>query len=263
MIRLAVGFLLVAVCSTLTLLVALLLLPWRPARVKLCNYYGKFVGRAILWLAGATPEVRHRERIEQFRPAIYVSNHASTLDAFVAIWVCPIGGCGVAKKEILRIPFFGWLYLLSGHLTIDRGDRSSAIAALRDTADFVRKNGLSIWIWPEGTRSRDGRLQPLKKGFAHLALATKLPIVPVVVHRAHENWAKHTFMFQPIDLKIDILPAISTESWQPESIEAHLAEVHKAFADQLGESQKPLTAQVVNSQSPEAVAVEQSRDGFS
>ena len=147
-IRLAVGFLLVAVCSTVTLLLALLLLPWRPARVKLCNLYGKFVGRAILWLAGASPVVHDRQRINEYRPAIYVSNHCSTLDAFVAIWICPIGGCGVAKKEILRIPFFGWLYWLSGHLVIDRGDRSSAIAALKDTADFVKQNGLSIWIWP-------------------------------------------------------------------------------------------------------------------
>lgn len=239
-LRLTVGFLLVAVCSTVTFLLALLLLPWRPARVKLCNYYGKFVGRSIIWLAGATPMVHHRERIEEFRPAIYVSNHVSTLDAFVAIWICPIGGCGVAKKEIVRIPFFGWLYLLSGHLLIDRSDRSSAIAALRDTADFVRRNGLSIWIWPEGTRSQDGRLQPLKKGFAHLALATKLPIVPVVVHGAHENWAKHHFTFQPITLRIDVLPAISTENWTAESIDEHIAEVHKAFADQLEDSQKPL-----------------------
>jgi 1-acyl-sn-glycerol-3-phosphate acyltransferase len=252
MLRLTVGFLLVSLCSTVTLVIALLLLPWRPARVKLCNYYGKIVGRAILWLAGATPTVHHRERVEQYRPAIYVSNHVSTLDAFVAIWICPIGGCGVAKKEILRIPFFGWLYYLSGHLTIDRGDRGSAIAAMKDTAEFVRRNGLSIWIWPEGTRSKDGRLQPLKKGFAHLALATKLPIVPVVVHRAHENWAKHTFMFQPIDLKIEILPAISTESWRPETLDAHLAEVHKAFADQLDDDQKPLVPQSAAAQSSSA-----------
>lgn len=239
-IRLTVGFLFVSLCASLTILIALLLLPWRAARVKLCNYYGKIVGRVILWLAGATPTVSHRERVEEFRPAIYVSNHASTLDAFVAIWICPIGGCGVAKKEILRIPFFGWLYFLSGHLTIDRGDRSSAIAAMQKTAAFVLKNKLSIWIWPEGTRSRDGRLQPLKKGFAHLALATGLPIVPVVVHRAHENWAKHGFTFVPIDLRIDVLPAIATAHWKSETLDEHIAEVHAAFAAQLGDSQKPL-----------------------
>lgn len=239
-VRLTVGFVFVSLCSIVTLLVAVLLLPSRVLRIKLCNAYGKVVGPVILWLAGATPHVTGRERIAEYRPAIYVSNHTSTLDTFVAIWLCPIGGCGIAKKEVLRIPFFGWLYLLSGHMTIDRADRAGAISVMTETAEFVRKNRLSMWLWPEGTRSKDGRLLPLKKGFFHIALATRLPIVPIVVHRAHENWKKHGFTFVPIDLNIDVLPAISTAEWKPETADQHIAEVHTAFANALGETQKPV-----------------------
>lgn len=242
LLRLSLGFVIVSVLAVVTMIIAVFLLPWRTLRIKLCNYYGKTVGPIIIWLARARPELHHYERIAESKPAIYVSNHTSTLDAFVAIWLCPVGGCGVAKKEISHIPFFGWLYLLSGHLLIDRGDRGSAIAALQKTAALVLRHKLSVWIWPEGTRSRDGRLLPLKKGFAHLAIATGLPIVPIVTHDAHKNWAKHTFSFVSVKLRIDVLPAIPTTSWRIETIEEHLEEVHRAFADALNPDQKPLPA---------------------
>lgn len=244
-LRLVSGFSLVAAASTVTGAIAVALLPSRPARIKLCNYYGKVVGRSLITLAGVTPVVRNKERIDQAMPAIYVSNHTSVLDMFFAIWLCPIGGCGIAKKEIASIPFFGWLYMLSGHLLIDRSDRAGAIAALAETADLVRKHKLSIWMWPEGTRSNDGHLLPLKKGLAHLALATGLPIVPIVLHNAHHNWPKHTFTFHPMTVEVDVLEPIDTSHWKLETIDEHLREVHTAFANALGEGQKPLREQPV------------------
>ena len=237
--RLGLGFLYVAITAVITMLLAIPLLPWRVLRIKLCNYYGKAVGPVIVWLARATPVVHHRERISASYPAIYVSNHTSTLDAFIAIWLCPVGGCGVVKKEIANIPFFGWLYRLSGHLRVDRGNREGAVAALKSTAEVVRRHRLGMWIWPEGTRSRDGRLLPLKKGFVHLAIATGLPIVPVVVHGAHKNWAKHAFMFNPVTVPIYVLPPIDTSTWQIDTTEAHCDEVYRAFAAALAPEQQP------------------------
>lgn len=238
-VRLGFGFLFIAITSVITMILALPLLPWRTLRIKLCNYYGKFVGLPVVLLARATPVVHHRERIAAAYPAIYVSNHTSTLDAFIAIWLCPVGGCGVVKKEIANIPFFGWLYRLSGHLKVDRGNRENAVAGLKATAEVVRRHRLSMWIWPEGTRSRDGRLLPLKKGFVHLAIATGLPIVPVVVHNAHKNWAKNGFMFNPVTVPIYVLPPIDTSSWRIETTDAHCAEVHRVFAAALPPEQQP------------------------
>ena len=101
-VRLGLGFFYMAVMAVVAMVLAVPLLPFRILRIKLCNYYGKCVGPVLIWLARATPVVQHRERIAATFPAIYVSNHTSTLDAFIAIWLCPVGGCGVG---VLVVPF--------------------------------------------------------------------------------------------------------------------------------------------------------------
>ncbi|MBS2026843.1 MAG: 1-acyl-sn-glycerol-3-phosphate acyltransferase [Deltaproteobacteria bacterium] len=239
-LRLAVGFVLVAVLGVLAIVIALPLLPWRTGRIKLCNVYGKIIGRAVTFLAGARPHIAHRERLDASMPAIYVANHTSTLDAFLSIWLCPMGGCGVFKKEITRIPFFGWLLLLSGHIRLNRSDRQGAVAALAETAAFVRDRKLGIWIMPEGTRSKDGRLLPFKKGFVHLAIATGFPVVPVVFHGAYRNWEKHTFRFVPMDLDIEVLEPVDTSMWREDTAGAHADQVQRLFAAALRADQKPL-----------------------
>jgi 1-acyl-sn-glycerol-3-phosphate acyltransferase len=238
--RFVVGFSLVAVASTVTIALALVLLPFRVLRIKLCNYYGKIIGYSITRIAGVTPRVHNGERIQQAYPAIYVANHTSTLDAFLSIWLCPVGGCGVMKKEVTKIPFFGQLYLLSGHLRIDRGDKGKAIAALDDTARLVKKHRLAIWIMPEGTRSKDGRLRPFKMGFVHLAIATGLPVVPVVLHGVHKNWVKGTLFVQPTTVDIEVLEPIKTDGWRVETAREHAEEVHARFVERLAEDQRPL-----------------------
>jgi 1-acyl-sn-glycerol-3-phosphate acyltransferase len=210
-------------------------------RIKLCNYYGKIVGYSVTRIAGVTPRLHHPERLNGSFPAIYVANHASTLDAFLSIWLCPVGGCGVVKKESLRVPFWGQLYRLSGHLWIDRSDREQAISAMREAAEAVRRYKLGIWIMPEGTRSRDGRLLPFKKGFVHLAIATGLPVVPVVMHGIHKNWEKGKYTLRPMTADIEVLAPVDTSSWRAETAQAHAEQVHALFAEHLREDQKPLS----------------------
>lgn len=239
LVRFLFGFLLIAACSTLTIVVLLFLIPWRVARVKVCNFYGKVVGRSITWVAGVTPNIMHRERLNGSMPAIYVANHTSTLDAFIGIWLCPYGGCGVLKKEVARVPFFGQLALLSGHLLLDRFNKERAVEALRDTAHFVKKNRLGLWIMPEGTRSKDGHLLPFKKGFVHLAIATGYPLVPVVIHGAHRNWEKGSFRLKSMTLDIEVLPAVDTSSWKEETASEHALAMHALFSRTLREDQQP------------------------
>lgn len=228
-LRYTLGLCLMALAVVVFALGCTLLLPWRVARIKLCNHFGHLIGRSILAVTGTRVVGDPKSAANAAGPAIYVSNHTSPLDIFLGIWLAPLGTCGVAKKEVVYYPFFGQLYLVSGHLRIDRKDRGSAIEALRDIGKLVRDNGLGIWIWPEGTRSADGRLRSFKKGFAHLALATGLPVVPVAVEGAHRIWRKNSFLLHPGEVRVTVLPAISTASWKPESLDEHIATVQHAL----------------------------------
>lgn len=237
--RFALGFLIVMLFSVPYIFVVALLLPWRKLRIRCGNIYGKIIGPVMTRITGTRAIIRNAERLEGLKPAIYITNHSSELDPFLAMWLCPMGGCGIAKKEIARVPFFGWAYWLSGHLLLDRSNREKAIASMAEVGEVVRRNGLSIWIWPEGTRSSDGRLLPFKKGFAHLAMATGLPVVPVVAHRAHHRWPTRSLAMYPGPLEIDVLPAVDTTDWRPETIEDHVSQVRQIFIDALQPDQRP------------------------
>ncbi|MEW5849310.1 MAG: lysophospholipid acyltransferase family protein [Myxococcota bacterium] len=237
-IRIVVGLTYMALAVAVFFVVCLVLLPSRRLRIATCNVFGHITGRFCLWLAGARVASDAKARMQAAHPAIYVSNHTSIIDVWVAIWLCPLYTCGVAKKEIVYYPFFGQLYAISGHLRVDRGNKESAVAGMKRTAALVKKYGLGMWIWAEGTRSRDGKLQPLKKGFAHLALATRLPIVPVVVKGAHKGWRKNSLMIQGTEIGVEVLPAIRTEHWRLETLDLHIAEVHARMREALPDDQK-------------------------
>ena len=238
-VRIAASFVVVSSSAVVYLLLSLLLLPWRPLRIRFGNVSGKTVAPSVVRLLGVRTRVQHRGRLGESRPAIYVTNHTSVLDVLIAMWLCPLGGCGIAKKEIARIPFFGWAYWLSGHLLIDRGDREGAIAALADTAEVVRRHRLSIWIWPEGTRSRDGRLLSFRKGFVHLAIATGLPVVPLVLHSAHQRVPDRSFTLIPGELEVEVLEPIDTRSWKRETVDEHAEQVHAIVGRALRPAQRP------------------------
>lgn len=239
-LRVLIGLLVLAPSATVCFTLALLLLPSRIARIKLGNYYGKFIGRTVVWLSGAKLEILNEERLDGSFPAIYIANHASTLDAFLSIWLCPVGGCGVMKKEVAKVPFFGWAYLLSGHLRIDRSKHAKAVASLTEVGELVKKNRLGIWIMPEGTRSPTGRLLPLKSGFIHLAIATGLPVVPVILHRVHHVWPLGGLRVLGGPIKIEVLAPIATGAWRTETASRHAEEVHDVMAAALSPEQQPL-----------------------
>jgi lysophosphatidate acyltransferase len=206
----------------------------RTTRVRIGNLYGKLLGSAVTWLVGARIVGLDRAKLDTAKPAIYIANHASSLDMFLGMWLCPYGGVGIAKQEITKIPVFGLAYKLSGHLLLDRANKERAIASMNALAEIVRKNRLSIWLWPEGTRSRNGELLPFKKGFVHLAIATGLPIVPIVTHNAPQVWPVASFRFSPGDVKVEVLDPIDTSNWSVDDIDSHVAEVRSLYSNALG-----------------------------
>ena len=232
-LRFTIGFVWLGFWSLLCMCLMILALPFRSLRVRIGNFCGKIIGPVVSRLVGAKVINPDSKKLTDSAPAIFVTNHSSALDVFIGMALCPYGGCGVGKKEVLRIPFFGQAYWLAGHLLIDRGNNAKAIASMAKLSDFVKSKDLSIWIWPEGTRSMDGKLIPFKKGFVHLALETGLPVVPVMLHGAHEVWPAKTMQFYPGNVEIEVLDPIKTDKWSKATVDDHVEHVKSIMAESL------------------------------
>jgi 1-acyl-sn-glycerol-3-phosphate acyltransferase len=144
----------------------------------------------------------------------------------------------VAKKEIMRIPFFGFIYWLTGHLLLDRSNLQKSIQSMAEIGEFVRANQLGVWMWPEGSRSRDGKLRRLKKGFVHMAVATGLPVLPVVSHDADWMWPGGSFKVRPGPLRMELLPPVDTSNWKTENAAEHAEQLREVFRAALSERQQ-------------------------
>jgi len=192
------------------------------------------VAPPILWLLGVSYPKEAREEVQRRCPAIFVINHSSTLDTFLSMAMWPPRGCCVGKREVLAIPVFGLAYVAVGMLLIDRKNSASAVAALQALSVEVKQMGLSIWIAPEGTRSRGGALSTFKKGFVHMAIATGLPVVPVVFHGAFERLPVDTWRLSPGRVDIEFLESFDSSDWRAEAAGEHAAEVEAAVREALG-----------------------------
>jgi 1-acyl-sn-glycerol-3-phosphate acyltransferase len=239
-LRVLGGLTYLGVMTSLFMVFLIPFIPFRQTRIRIGNFYGTVVGNGVVWFSGSRVIVNRYDEIVSQGPAIYIANHVTPLDVFTGIWMSPPGCCGIAKKEIIYYPFFGQMYWLAGHLRIDRSSRERAVASLQALGPFVMKHGLSIWIWPEGHRSRTGRLMPFKKGVAHLAIATGLPIVPIVIHGAHRAWDNGGLRLRATTMRIDFHDRVDTSDWQTERIEDHLRELEQVYVDALADDQKPL-----------------------
>lgn len=212
----------------------LLLLPFgRRRRILYTNRLGTVLGSGVVWLAGSKVSVYGREFALAGRPVIYANNHTSNLDAFLTIWLTPQGTVGLAKKQIIYYPFYGLVWLLSGHPTVDRSNPQRAQASMQGLGKFVHREGFGVCMLPEGTRSTDGRLLPFKKGIVHLAVQTGLPIVPMVTIGAAGAWDKGEINLRPRDIQVHFLPPVDTSGWTVETLDENLAELRQMFVDAL------------------------------
>ncbi|QSX34093.1 1-acylglycerol-3-phosphate O-acyltransferase [Shewanella avicenniae] len=140
------------------------------------------LSRPFSWCAklmGIALEIRHAERA-QSQPCIFVANHQNNYDLFTHSNVIVPGTVTLGKRSILWIPLFGLIYWLSGNIMINRKNRATAVETLTKTAQRIRDDKLSVWIFPEGTRSRGRGILPFKSGAFHTAITAGVPVVPVV-----------------------------------------------------------------------------------
>ena len=131
----------------------------------------------------------------------------------------------IGKKEVGRIPVFGWFFRATGNILIDRKDLPSAIASIEAAARKVREKRLSVWVFPEGHRNGSPTLLPFKKGTFHLAVAAQVPIVPIVCSQLDDVFDGRRLLIYPGRIRIRVLPAIPTEGLGETDLEALIATV--------------------------------------
>ena len=181
-----------------------------------------------LALAGVRLDVTGEEHLWSQRPAVFIFNHQSSLDTLAIASLLRRDFTGVAKKEAARDPRFAPIGALLDVVYIDRANSKRAREALQPVVDRLR-DGISIAIAPEGTRTPTPRLRPFKKGAFHIAMQAGVPLVPVVLRNAGQLMWRGEVLVHPGTLQVAVLDPIPTEGWRVEDLDDHIADVRRRF----------------------------------
>lgn len=170
---------------------------------------------------------RNRGKVEPNMPCVFTMNHQAALDILVNSEIYPDRCVLIAKKSLAWIPVFGWLLYLSGNLLLDKANRKHSISKMNQADEAIQNRKLSIWIFPEGTRSYGAGLGQFKKGAFHCALKNQVPIVPVVV----STYAKGLDFnrLHAGSVIIDVLDPIQTAGKSVADLESFIAECHSVM----------------------------------
>jgi 1-acyl-sn-glycerol-3-phosphate acyltransferase len=186
-------------------------------------------------MGGAKIKIVGLENIQKGQHYIFMSNHVSNLDPPVVIPLIPGRTSVLVKKELFRIPLLGTAMKLANLVPVDRSNRDAAIASMRE-ASTVLSSGLHMTVFPEGTRSPDGRMRAMKKGPFYLAEESGVPVIPVTVRGTYEMWPKHRFAMKPGPVTLTFHPPITFA--QAGSREALMSAVKTAIESALPEEQR-------------------------
>ncbi len=193
---------------------------------------GKLWSRLILAAAGIRPVYDGLDAAVSRLPCVYISNHQSLADVWSLILALPVTTRFVAKKSLFYIPIFGWALAASGFIPIDRKNRVLAIRSLAVAGERIRA-GRPVVLFPEGTRSRDGRLAPFKRGAFHLAMEAGVPVVPVAISGSWVALPPRRYRIRPGEVLVAFAPSLDPARYGPEDVESLMADVRRAIAARL------------------------------
>jgi 1-acyl-sn-glycerol-3-phosphate acyltransferase len=176
LMRRFIGIVRIVTAAVYTVVVAIITIlshPFDQRRGRIYHALGRFWSRGVLWICGLPLRVGGAEQLERGRTYVFVSNHASLFDIPSVIAGAPGNVRIVYKKELERIPIFGWC--------LNRGNRADAMRSVEEAARKIRE-GDSVLLFAEGTRTLDGKLQSFKRGAFNLAVRSGVPVVPLTIN---------------------------------------------------------------------------------
>ncbi len=181
---------------------------------KIANYAAKLWGKAIIKSALLKVEVINSGVFDKKQGYVVMANHQSAFDIFLLYGYLPFDFTFLSKIEILRIPLFGSSMKMVGAVGVDRGNKASLKKTIKEMKDYIATNR-SLLIFPEGTRSRDGKLLPFKKGGFFLAKVSNSKILPVKIEGTRDVLPKGSILINPHrSVKLKILEPVDSKDYE-------------------------------------------------
>ena len=204
------------VLSTLVLGILAIILSFFCRTGNSIHRIARIWGRGILLVSRVRVSVKGLSQIDPARSYIYMSNHQSNFDIPVLLAHLPVQFRWLAKAELFKIPIFSRAMRGAGYVRIDRFNRESAIQSIKEAAAKM-KDGVSVMIFPEGTRSHDGSIRPFKKGGFVMAVDTGVPIVPVILQGTLPIMDKNSWRINAGEVSLQIEKPIDTTGYTRET----------------------------------------------
>jgi len=198
------------------------------------NFLSRTWPELVLALNGVELNVIGKENLTAQRPAVFLFNHRNNFDIFIVAALVKDNWTGIAKKELETNPLIGPLGKLMDAAFIDRADTASAVAALKPIEEAARK-GLSILVAPEGTRLDTQSVGPFKKGAFRIAMATGLPVVPIVIRNAESVAGRNSTTLHPGTVDVAVLPPVSVEGWTVRDLRGRIEKIRACYVDLLAD----------------------------
>lgn len=192
-------------------------------------------------ILGVKLEVKVHPDVPKNGPYVYVCNHQNSWEIFTVAATLPPNTVTLGKKSLKWIPFFGWLYWLAGNILIDRKNKGKAHGTIAQAASAIKQRDISVWMFPEGTRSNGRGLLPFKNGAFHTAFQANVDIVPVCVSNLHgkinlNRWDNGTLL-------VEFLQPIPIANYRKETLRELSKNCHQQMSDKIGALDKTLQQQ--------------------
>lgn len=190
--------------------------------------------KVIMWGAGVRAEVGGLSNIERDRSYIFIPNHLSFFDIFALLACLSVDFKFILKQELMRIPVLGWSMRRAGYISIDRSSAAKTRLTFKRAVQHI-KDGTSLIIFAEGTRSSDGMLGPLKRGAFQLAIASGSPVVPVAIAGTREIMPKGSLKINKGSIRIQVGTPIETATYTKQTMPQLINKVTNSLRTMLGQ----------------------------
>lgn len=197
---------------------------------RVVHHYARLWGTVALLANRVKVKIEGMENLNGEGPYVFMSNHQGSYDIFALLGHLPYQFKWLAKKELFSIPFFGWTMAAAGYISIDREGTRETVEAMNVAAQKIR-DGMSVVIFPEGSRSPDGSIQPFKKGGFTLAVKSKVPVVPIAISGSRNIMPKDKLTTAAGEIRMFVDHPIETQHCSSKDRELLMKKVRETISD--------------------------------